>query len=204
MSCLDVVLLAEHFKYSKSFVVIGISTHIIRKVIKEIAESLASHMSEYVGAGVSILTVLGKTIEVIMKIELVKYLEREEYCPQHGFRRGRLTVTALASLVGNLYETFLDGDSITMIMFNLRIAFHVPPHNILPGILDLYGERVVALRTFSSYLNERTQVVSMSALSVLLMECPILFLVATNDIDVFLDAVCGRNDSTWKREEWQR
>lgn len=48
-------------------------------MIKEIAEPLASHMSEYVGAGVSILTVLGKIIEIIMKRELVKYLEREEF-----------------------------------------------------------------------------------------------------------------------------
>lgn len=72
-----------------------------------------------------------------------------------------MTVTGLASLVGKLYETFVDGDSITMIICNLRIAFHVPPPNILPGILDLYEERVVALRTLSSYLNGRTQVVSM-------------------------------------------
>lgn len=75
MSCHDVVSVAEHFKDFKSIVVVGISTHIIRKVIKEIAEPLASHMSEYVGAGVSILTVLGKIIEVIMKRELLKYLE---------------------------------------------------------------------------------------------------------------------------------
>lgn len=157
MSCQDVVSVAEHFKDFKSFVVIGISTHIIRKVIKEITEPLASNMS----AGVSILTVLEKIIEVIMKRELVKYLEREESCPLHKFRRERLTVTALATLVGKLYETFVVGDSITMIMCSLRIAFHVPPHNILPGILDLCGERVVDLQKFYSYLNERTQVVSM-------------------------------------------
>lgn len=74
---------------------------------------------------IAILPVLGKIFEVIMKRQTVNYLEKEVILSsaQHGIKKGRSTVSALASLLGNIYEAFEDGESITMIMCDLSKAF---------------------------------------------------------------------------------
>lgn len=72
-----------------------------------------------------------------MKIQLGDYLKKDVILSsgQHEFGRGHLTVMALASLLGKIYEAFEDGKSIMMTMCE---SFDVNLHEILLGKLELY------------------------------------------------------------------
>lgn len=76
-----------------------------------------------------------------MKRQLGDYLKKDVILSsgQHEFGRGHLTVTALASLLGKIYEAFEDGKSIMMTMCDISKAFDVNLHEILLGKLELYG-----------------------------------------------------------------
>lgn len=220
--------IVHNLKNSHSPDTYGFSSHLLKTIIGYIAEPLAFLINQCLNSGVfpdelkkartvpvfkkgnpdspenfrpiSILPVLSKVFEVVIKHQLVDFLEGENILSpaQHGFRKSRSTVSAVASLIEEVLGAYEERESVALVMCDLSKAFDVISHDILLAKLWKYGVRGSALKTFESYLRGRSQVVSVGGAcsaersvnhgvsqgSILV---PVLFLVAVNDIDSFLN-----------------
>ena len=144
---------------------------------------------------ISILPILSKIYESILKNQLVKYFETENLfsCSQYGFRAGRSTVGAAASLIEGIVEGFEDGGYSCASFLDLTKAFDCVNHTILLRKLYMYNVGPLACKLLSSYLSNRRQSVTVggqqSRLGVVNLGVPqgsilgpIMFLIFINDL----------------------
>lgn len=158
---------------------------------------------------ISLIPVLAKVFETVLKSQLIKYFENNEYFSQsqHGFRGGKSTFTAASQLVSNILEAFERRDSVALVLADLSKAFDCVSHEILLRKLCRYGVSNSSLQMLRSYLLNRQQMVSIrGALSSPLpvrhgvpqgsVMGPILFLIAINDISLLGDILLFADDTT--------
>lgn len=144
---------------------------------------------------ISLIPVIAKVFEALMLNQLYNYFEQNNLLvlAQHGFRRGRSTVTAVETLLQTIIESFETKCSTAVVLCDLSRAFECVSHNILLMKLRRYGLTDSALRLIQSYLADRSQIVSWqglnsSSLPVMLgvpqgsILGPFLFIVAMNDL----------------------
>ena len=145
---------------------------------------------------VSILPSFSKVLEAVVKEQLERQLEALGVFPrsQHGFRRDRSTVTAVASLEHDVRRALHEKKKAGALLFDLSAAFDTIDANILCERLRKYGAKETVCDWLHSYLSGRKQTVLYqgensdilasetgapqgSALS------PLLFITAIADID---------------------
>jgi hypothetical protein len=111
---------------------------------------------------ISNLSFLSKTLERLVSIQILPYLESSGLLPSHqsGFRAFHSTETALLSMLADIYSA-IDKAQVTLLaLFDVSAAFDMVDHDILLQRLESsYGLKGVPLLWLQSYLSGRTQMV---------------------------------------------
>ena len=137
---------------------------------------------------------IDKILERIMYNRLHKFLETNNlmYSLQFGFRQKHSTSHALIHLTDKIREQLDKGNFASGIFVDFQKAFDTVDYQILIKKLNYYGIRGIANNWFSSYLQNRTQFVSINCFysNVNAICCgvtqgsmlgPLLFLICIND-----------------------
>lgn len=113
---------------------------------------------------ISILNVISKIFERVVLNRLLLHLgESNSICDeQHGFQKGKSTITAIVSLVERLIDMIDSGDKAAAIFLDLSKAFDCVNHGTLLEILKTVGVNGVELKWFESYLIGRNQCVELT------------------------------------------
>ena len=122
---------------------------------------------------------------------LYKFLENNNLISssQFGFRQKHSTSHALIHLTHKIREQLDKGNFVCRIFVDFQKAFATIDHQILIQKLNYYGIRGIANNWLSSYLQNRTQFVSINGFDSIycgvslssILE-PLLFLICMNDL----------------------
>lgn len=110
---------------------------------------------------VSVLPCLSKILESLIHDRLSEFLINNHIISdaQHGFQKQKSTTSAILTLTDDILKSF-DNKNFTIALFlDLSKAFETVNHNILLTKLEHYGIRNTSLKWFTSYLENRQQVV---------------------------------------------
>ena len=164
------------------------------KVIPLFKTGSKTELSNY--RPISLLSCLSKVMEKLIYSRLMNYLNKNSilHPNQYGFRSGLSTSHALLDVVTTTYDNINKMLYTLLIFIDYKKAFDTVCHEILLSKLEHYGIRCPALNLISSYLNHRTQCVSindrLSALNHISYGVPqgsilgpLLFLLCINDIN---------------------
>lgn len=160
---------------------------------------------------VSIVPIFSKIFESLILNQISSFFETNNMLSdcQFGFRGGKSTTQAVLRVVDQILNGFENKDTVFMRLFDLSKAFDCIPFNILIDKLEYYGVVGSTLNIFKSYLNNRSQFVSVEGNNSTLKEVltgvpqgsvlgPFLFIVAVNDLpfNIQIDSVLYADDTT--------
>ena len=116
----------------------------------------------------SLLSNIDKVLDRLMYNRLYNFLEMNSviYDLQFDFWQKYSTSHALIHLTNKIREQLYSGNFACGILVDLQKAFSKVDHEILIQKLNHYGTRGVANNWFSSYLQNRSQYVSINGFSV--------------------------------------
>ena len=106
---------------------------------------------------VSIISLFAKIFEIVISKCITDYFVANNLfsCTQHGFIKGRSTVTACADVMEFVYNA-IDNRYVTgMVLLDVSNAFPTLSHHILLRKMQHYGFDSNAVKWFSSYLANR-------------------------------------------------
>ena len=114
---------------------------------------------------VSLLRSASKVLELIVNQQVLRYFETQNLLSktQHGFRPSRSCFTAIAQMHDEWIKNYKAGRSSIVTCFDLSAAFDTMSKDIFVSKLKLYGFDQRSRDWFSSYLEERKQVVMIGA-----------------------------------------
>ena len=117
---------------------------------------------------VSNLTFLSKSIEKVASVRVLDHLHDNdlEECMQSAYKKHHSCETALVLVQNDILRSLDDNRSVLLLLLDLSAAFDTVDHSILLDRLSSrFGIRGSALAWFKSYLEERTQFVSIDGTS---------------------------------------
>lgn len=123
-----------------------------------------SHVSSFKDLRpISILPCISKIIERLVYTQLSAFLEKNQVLPvlQSGFRKTRSTATALLDVVDNILSAQDMGMGTIMALLDFSRAFDAINTKLLLSKMKYYGFEPDTIKWFSSYLNDRMQVVKL-------------------------------------------
>ena len=108
---------------------------------------------------ISILPILGKTIEFFVNNQLTQYLhDRELICKnQYGFRKDHSTTYLMLDMFDEIYSSKSKQKCPAIVFLDIKKAFDTVNHDVLLGKLKHYGINGIALEWFKSFLSDRMQ-----------------------------------------------
>jgi len=215
--------IVKNLQAKNSMDIDGVSTNLLKKICIEISAPLAHIFNKSVQSGcfpsklkisrvvpifksgdpsnmtnyrpISLLSALSKVLEKIIATQLVNHLEINKllYEHQYGFQRNKSTEHNLLHVIEFVHSALNRGEFAIGVFLDLKKAFDVVSHEILLKKLKSLGIRDTPLKWFSSYLNNRMQLVDLGGskselrnlnISVLQGSVlgPILFLCFVNDL----------------------
>ena len=141
----------------------------------------------------------GKLMEKLMCLRLQSWLDRNKLLSkcQHGFRKGRSTITAICEFLNIIYNYINQNKNPTIIYLDLKKAFDTVSHPKLLERLVKMGLDNLTTQWFKSYLSNRTQYVILNNLTSNTLPLtygvpqgsilgPILFTIYINEISEIL------------------
>ncbi len=104
---------------------------------------------------ISILPLLGKTIEYFVNSQLTQYLDDRGVISDHqyGFRKDHSTTYLMLDLFDRIYAAKSKQNHPAIIFLDIKKAFDTVDHTILIEKLKHYGIRDIALNWFKSFLS---------------------------------------------------
>lgn len=107
---------------------------------------------------ISLLPILSKVYEKVIKVHLEKWLDDNNIIPsfQHGFRKARGTITQLARMEGKIKLSRARNNSTIIVSFDLSKAFDTMWQEGLVYKLRTKGCPGYLVKIISSYLQQRT------------------------------------------------
>ncbi len=106
---------------------------------------------------ISLLCIVSKILERCVFNHCFPVLSPTIYNFQHGFIKGRSTVTQLLLVYHSILDTLADGQEVDAIHLDLSKAFDLVSHRLLLDKLKCYGINGQLLKWFRSYLSDRFQ-----------------------------------------------
>lgn len=110
---------------------------------------------------ISILNCFAKLFESVVFDHLYSHVKPYIATEQHGFVRGKSTVTNLVEYTGYIHDAFNDRCQVDAVYTDFKKAFDKVNHRILCQKLECYGVHGSFLRWVESYVLNRTQVVAL-------------------------------------------
>jgi uncharacterized membrane protein len=106
-------------------------------------------------------------IIIIFLLRLETHLEKNKILSesQHGFRKGKSTVTALFEVVTEVYDCLENREKVTVILYDFSNAFGCLLPQLLLKKLERYGLQERALAWINTFLTDRTQIVQLKSFS---------------------------------------
>ena len=110
---------------------------------------------------VAILCILSKVIERVIFMQLVEYMNTNDFFQpnHHGFRGHHSTSTAMIQMYDTWVQAVDKGELSGVCMLDMSAAFDVVDHGILLDKLKLYGFDEKSVKWMTNYLSGRTQAV---------------------------------------------
>jgi len=185
----EIMKICQQLKGGCSMDHYGLSSKIFKRVAHLLAPPLASLISDSIAAShfpsalkvsivvpilkkgnpeevsnyrpISLLPVVSKVFEYVLKNRLCVYLEENAVIPnsQFGFRSGRNTCMAVDSVVRQVLGAFSGGLCASSTFVDLSRAFDCVSHPLLLRKLETCGLSGQALELMRSYLADRVQIV---------------------------------------------
>ncbi|CAB3990546.1 Hypothetical predicted protein [Paramuricea clavata] len=110
---------------------------------------------------ISLLCVISKVLERCVFNHSYHHLCPSFYQFQHGFLKGKLTITQLLEVYHDILDSVASGNEVDVIYLDLSKAFDKVPHNLLLLKLKHHGINGSLLSWFGSYLTDRYQRVAL-------------------------------------------
>lgn len=112
---------------------------------------------------IALLSVFSKIVEKAFCNKLVHFLEKFSLMSdsQHGFRRGRSTITAITSFILRVFNSLDSRESSLGIFYDFTKAFDMVHHGMLLHKLTKFGIVGLPNNWLRSYLSNRRQVVKL-------------------------------------------
>ena len=114
---------------------------------------------------ISVLPLFDKIFEKAINTRLKNFLFKNKILTieQFGFQKGKSTADAVLNLTNQVYSSLKNNEICCTILLDLAKAFDTVDHSILLNKLSIVGIRGPLLAWFQSYLNNRSQIVSIES-----------------------------------------